>query len=115
MMYGAGKGVNWASIILEILKVLLDLTDMEFSITGITRGSDGKDSACSAGDLGLSPRLGRSPGEGTGNPLQYSCLENSWTEKPGGLQSMGSQSQTRLSDQKFYIFQREQLISNQMG
>ena len=33
----------------------------------------------------------RSPGEGNGNPLQYSCLENSGTEKPGGLQSMGSQ------------------------
>ena len=30
-------------------------------------------------------------GEGNGNPLQYSCLENSWTEEPGGLQSMGSQ------------------------
>ena len=72
MMYGAGKGVNWASIILEILKVLLDLTDMEFSITGITRGSDGKDSACSAGDLGLIPGSGRAPGEGSGNPLQYS-------------------------------------------
>ena len=72
MMYGAGEGVNWASIILEILKVLLDLTDMEFSITGITRGSDGKDSACSAGDLGLIPGSGRAPGEGSGNPLQYS-------------------------------------------
>ena len=30
----------------------------------------------------------RSPGEGNGNPLQYSCLENPWTEEPGGLQSM---------------------------
>ena len=39
--------------------------------------SDGKESACSAGDLGSIPRLGRSPGEGNGNPLQYSCLENS--------------------------------------
>jgi len=39
--------------------------------------SDGKDSACNAGDLGLIPGLGRSPGEGNGNPLQYSCLENS--------------------------------------
>ena len=38
--------------------------------------SDGKDSACSAGDLGLIPGLGRSPGGGHGNPLQYSCLEN---------------------------------------
>ena len=38
--------------------------------------SDGKASACNAGDLGLIPGLGRSPGEGYGNPLQYSCLEN---------------------------------------
>ena len=39
-------------------------------------GSDGKESACNAGDLGLIPGLGRSPGEGNGNPLQYYCLEN---------------------------------------
>ena len=39
-------------------------------------GSDGKASAYNAGDLGLIPGLGRSPGEGNGNPLQYSCLEN---------------------------------------
>ena len=38
--------------------------------------SDGEESACSAGDPGLIPGLGRSPGEGNGNPLQYSCLEN---------------------------------------
>ena len=36
----------------------------------------GKASACNAGDLGLIPGSGRSPGEGNGNPLQYSCLEN---------------------------------------
>ena len=47
---------------------------------------------CNAGDLGSIPGLGRSPGGGHGNPLQYSCLENPlWTEEPGGLQSMGSQ------------------------
>ena len=40
-------------------------------------GSDGKESACNAGDLGSIPGLGRSSGEGNGNPLQYSCLENS--------------------------------------
>ena len=40
-------------------------------------GSDGKESACNAGDLGLIPGSGRSPGEGNGYPLQYSCLENS--------------------------------------
>ena len=39
-------------------------------------GSDGKASACNAGDLGLIPGSGRSPGEGNGNPLPYSCLEN---------------------------------------
>ena len=40
-------------------------------------GTAGKESACNAGDLGLIPGLGRSSGEGNGNPLQYSCLENS--------------------------------------
>ena len=39
-------------------------------------GSDGKASACDAGDLGSIPGLGRSPGEGNGKPLQYSCLEH---------------------------------------
>ena len=39
-------------------------------------GSDGKESACNVGDLGLIPGLGRSPGGGLGNPLQNSCLEN---------------------------------------
>ena len=52
-------------------------------------GSDGKESACNVGDPGSIPGLGRSPGEGSGNPLQYSCLENSpWTEEPDG--SLGS-------------------------
>ena len=37
------------------------------------------------------PGSGRSPGEGNGTPLQYSCLENPWMEEPGRLQSMGSQ------------------------
>ena len=40
-------------------------------------GSDSKESACNAGDPGLIPWLGRSPGERNGNPLQYSCLKNS--------------------------------------
>ena len=39
-------------------------------------GSDSKESACNAEDLGSTPGLGRSPGEGNGYPLQYSCLEN---------------------------------------
>ena len=40
-------------------------------------GSDGKESVCNVGDLGSVPELGRSLGEGNGNLLQYSCLENS--------------------------------------
>jgi len=44
---------------------------------GFPHNSDGKESACKAGNLGSIPQLGRSPGEGNGNPLQYSCLENS--------------------------------------
>ena len=43
---------------------------------GFPGGSDGKESACNAEDLGLIPTLGRSPGVGNGYPLQYSCLEN---------------------------------------
>ena len=44
---------------------------------GFPGGLDGKESACNVGDLGSVPGLGRSPGEGHGNPFQYSCLENS--------------------------------------
>ena len=43
---------------------------------GFPGGSEDKASACNAGDQGLIHELGRSPGEGNGNPLQYSCLEN---------------------------------------
>ena len=61
--------------------------------------SEGKDSACNAGDLGSIPGSGRCPGEGNGNPLQYSCLENSMDR--GAWQATVhavSKSQTRLSD-----------------
>ena len=45
-------------------------------LLGFPGGSDGKESTCNAGDLGSIPGLGRTPGGGNGNPLQYSCLEN---------------------------------------
>ena len=54
-------------------------------------GSVGKVSASNAGDPGSIPGLGRSPGEGNGNPLQHLAWKIPWTEKPGRLQSMGSQ------------------------
>ena len=47
-----------------------------FLVAEFPGGSDSKASACNAGDLGSIPRLERSPGEGKGNPLQYSCLKS---------------------------------------
>ena len=68
-------------------------------IQGFPGGSEDKASACDAGDSGLIPGLGRSLGEGTGNLLQYSCLENpmdrgAWWATVHGV----AKSQTRLSD-----------------
>jgi len=53
-----------------------NVKEMVFISLGFPGGSDGKESACNARELGLIPRSRRSPGEGNGNPLQYSCLEN---------------------------------------
>ena len=66
---------------------------------GFPGGSEGKASACNAGDLDSIPGSGRSPGEGNGNPLQYSCLENSmdrgaWWATVHGV----AKSRTGLSD-----------------
>ena len=65
---------------------------------GFSGDSVSKEYTCNAGDLGLIPELGRSPEEGNGNPLKYLAWRIPWTEEPGGLQSMGSQSWTQLSD-----------------
>ena len=53
---------------------------------------DSEESACNAGDLGLIPGLGRSPGEGNGNPLTILAWEIPWTEEPERLLSLGSQT-----------------------
>ena len=75
---------------------------------GFPGGSDGKESACNVGDLGSIPRSRRSSGEGNGNPLQYSCLEN-----PHGQRSLAGYSQwsckmsdktERLSTAHTYIY-----------
>ena len=49
---------------------------MDEMVEGFPSSSAGKESACNVGDLGSIPGLGKSPGGGHGNPLQYSCLEN---------------------------------------
>jgi len=69
-------------------------------------GSDGKESAHNVGDLSSIPRLERSPGEGNGNPLQYSCLENPMDR--GAWQTIlhrVAKSQTQLSDFTFTIYE----------
>ena len=59
-------------------------------IQGFPDGSDGKESACNAGDQGSILGLGRSPGKGQGNPFQYSCLENPHTQRnPVGYSPWG--------------------------
>ena len=58
---------------------------------GFPGGSVVNNPSAKARDVGLILGWGRSPGEGNDNPLQYSCLEISWPEEPGGLQSAGSQ------------------------
>ena len=58
---------------------------------GFPGGSDGKVSACNAGDPGSIPGLGRSPGEGNGNHSSTLAWKIPWTEEPCRLQSMGSQ------------------------
>ena len=58
---------------------------------GFPDGSDSKESACNAGDLGSVLGSRDSPREGNGYSHQYSCLENTWTEESGGLQSIVSQ------------------------
>ena len=58
-------------------------------LMGFLHSSVGKESACNAGDPASIPGSGRSPGEGNGSPLQYSCLENPMDR--GAWQSMGSQ------------------------
>ena len=60
-------------------------------LLGFPGGSNGKESACNAGDPGLIPEFRRSPGERNGYLLQYSCMENSMDRGAFWLQSRGSQ------------------------
>ena len=79
---GRGSGMKW-EIGIDIYILLC--------IKGFLRSSVSNASACNERDLGSIPGSGSSPGKGNGNPFQYPCLENPWTEEPGGLQSMALQ------------------------
>ena len=56
--------------------VVVNMKDVKNNLAGFPGGSDGKESACNAGDPGSIPGLGRSPGEGNCTPLQHFCLGN---------------------------------------
>ena len=72
--------------------IIIDLTLFQNLLSSpvivLPCSSNSKESSCDAEDLGSIPGSGRSSGEGNGNPYQYSCLENPWTEETGGLESM---------------------------
>ena len=70
--------LEWVAISLCVcVCVCVCVTEYMYNgILGFPGGSDGKESTCNVGDLGLIPGLGRSPGEGNDNPLQYFCPEN---------------------------------------
>ena len=72
-------------------QALLYSTDNYIQYPMINYSSVSKESAYKARDQGLIPGSGKSSGEGNGNPLQYSCLENPMDRGACGLQSMGSQ------------------------
>ena len=73
---------KWSTMDFQVSETILSDTDVTichnpYNILGFPVDSDSKESACNAGDLGLTPGLGRSPEEGNGYPLQYSGLEKS--------------------------------------
>ena len=78
---------------------------------GFPGGSAGKESACNAGDLGLIPGLGRSPGEGKGYPLQYSGLENSMDHIDHGVAESDTTERLSLS----YGIRSHQFMANRGG
>ena len=73
---------------------------------GFPCSTDGKESACNAGDLALIPGSGRSPGEGNGNPLQYSCLVNSMDRPWGRKESDMTDQLTHIVWQRRGRFKR---------
>ena len=67
-------GLTIASAVAAVIMIIIVI--ISITMMGFLDGSEGKESARSAGDPGSIPGSGRCPGEGNGNPLQYSCLEN---------------------------------------
>ena len=93
--------MRWFSEI--IINTAFLFEEHQFKQLGFPHSSVGKESACNAGDLGLIPGLGRSPGEGNGYPLQYSCLENpmdrrAWQATVHGVTRVGHDLVTKATN-----------------
>ena len=87
--------MGWRTLLLQHLFKILHSNEHEW----LPSSSNGKESACNAGDQGSTPGLGSSSGERNGNPLQYSCLENSMDREAWQATVHGvAKSWTRLSD-----------------
>ena len=116
MLYLHNRISVWFKFLYNLIFVrttLLDYLERQFKkqwlyvsyyAKGLPGSSVGKESACSAGDLGLIPGLGRSLEKGNGNPLQCSCLENSMDRGAWQLQRTGHDRVTNtLSSTKLFM------------
>ena len=123
------RGAWWATVH-RVAKSWTRLSDFTFTkletenYQGFPGGSEGKASACNAGDLGSIPGSGRSPGEGNGNPLQCSCLENpmdggawwatvhrvskSWTRLSNFTHSLTQSKQHCQSRREYFLAKNQQ-------
>ena len=85
---------SFSVLLRHLLRYRTDVSGRDMGDSPYSIGSNSKESVCSEGDLGMMPGSGRSCGEGNGNPLQYSCLENSMDREPwwatvhGGLREL---------------------------
>ena len=109
------RPINWVSLVVQLVRIHLYCRVPQFNswvrkilwrrdrlhtpvFLGFPGFSDGKESTCNEGHMGLIPGLGRSPGGGHGNPLQYSSLENPYAQRSQVITVCGvSESWTRLS------------------
>ena len=82
--------------------------------TGLPGGSDGKESACNAGDLALIPGLGRSPEGGNGNPLQYSSLENPHGQRSLAGYSPWGDKDSDMTEQLHFLFKSTNPFKREM-
>ena len=90
--WSAGNfGVSWLSLVFHFPNLYMYVCVYTHTLMCSVFGSDGKESACNAGDPDLIPGLGRPPRDRNGNPLQYSGLVNSMDRGAWWAQSMGSQ------------------------